>query len=184
MSGNEPLVLELMDLLGVENVITDDISLKVYECDGAEFFKALPDVVVFPDSAEEISKIVKLANKYNRPYIARGAGTGLSGRTLPINAGIMIAMNKMNRILEVDLENRQAIIEPGVVNLMLTQVVQDQGYHYAPDPSSQQACSIGGNIAENSGGTHTLKYGVTTNHILGMEVVLPSGEIIEFGRAD
>ena len=181
MSGNEPLALELMDLLGVENVITDDISLKVYECDGAEFFKALPDVVVFPDSAEEISKIVKLANKYNRPYIARGAGTGLSGGTLPINAGIMIAMNKMNRILEVDLENRQAIIEPGVVNLMLTQVVQDKGYHYAPDPSSQQACSIGGNIAENSGGPHTLKYGVTTNHILGMEVVLPSGEIIEFG---
>ena len=124
---------------------------------------------------------MKLANKYNRPYIARGAGTGLSGGTLPINAGIMIAMNKMNRILEVDLENRQAIIEPGVVNLMLTQIVQDQGYHYAPDPSSQQACSIGGNIAENSGGPHTLKYGVTTNHILGMEVVLPSGEIIEFG---
>ena len=181
MSKDEPLVLELIDLLGYENVIIDDISLKVYECDGAEFFKALPDVVVFPDSAEEISKIVKLANIYNKPYIARGAGTGLSGGTLPINAGIMIAMNKMNRILEVDLENRQAVIEPGVVNLMLTQAVQDKGYHYAPDPSSQQACSIGGNIAENSGGPHTLKYGVTTNHILGMEVVLPNGEIIEFG---
>ena len=181
MSKDEPLVLELIDLLGYENVIIDDISLKVYECDGAEFFKALPDVVVFPDSAEEISKIVKLANTYNKPYIARGAGTGLSGGTLPINAGIMIAMNKMNRILEVDLENRQAVIEPGVVNLMLTQAVQDKGYHYAPDPSSQQACSIGGNIAENSGGPHTLKYGVTTNHILGMEVVLPNGEIIEFG---
>ena len=181
MSKDEPLVLELIDLLGQENVIIDDISLKVYECDGAEFFKALPDAVVFPDSAEEISKIVKLANIYNKPYIARGAGTGLSGGTLPINAGIMIAMNKMNRILEVDLENRQAVIEPGVVNLMLTQAVQDKGYHYAPDPSSQQACSIGGNIAENSGGPHTLKYGVTTNHILGMEVVLPNGEIIEFG---
>ena len=181
MSKDEPLVLELIDLLGQENVIIDDISLKVYECDGAEFFKALPDVVVFPDSAEEISQIVKLANIYNKPYIARGAGTGLSGGTLPINAGIMIAMNKMNRILEVDLENRQAVIEPGVVNLMLTQAVQDKGYHYAPDPSSQQACSIGGNIAENSGGPHTLKYGVTTNHILGMEVVLPNGEIIEFG---
>lgn len=181
MTENHQLIEDLKNLLGSERVLTDKTSLSVYECDGAKLFKAPPDLVVFPDSTEEISQIVKIANKHNVPFIARGAGTGLSGGILPVRGGVMIAMNRMNRILEIDLENRQATVETGVVNLLLTQAIQDQGYHYAPDPSSQQACSIGGNIAENSGGPHTLKYGVTSNHILGMEVVLPNGEIVEFG---
>ena len=164
-------------------MITDPTSLTVYECDGATLFKAVPDVVVFPTTTQEVSAIVKLANKYNMPFIARGAGTGLSGGMLPVKGGIIIALNQMNRIIEIDLANQRAVVEPGVVNLLLTQAVQDDGYYYAPDPSSQQACSIGGNIAENSGGPHTLKYGVTSNHVLGLEVVLPNGEIVELGGA-
>ena len=183
MKENAPLISELANIVGSEHVITDPTSLSVYECDGATVFKALPDVVVFPTTTQEISAIVKLANKYNVPFIARGAGTGLSGGMLPVNGGIILALNQMNRILEIDLANQQAVVEPGVVNLWLTQAVQNDGYYYAPDPSSQQACSIGGNIAENSGGPHTLKYGVTSNHVLGLEVVMTDGEIVEFGGA-
>ena len=183
MEENHPLISELASIVGSEHVITDSTSLSVYECDAATVFKALPDVVVFPTTTQEVSAIVKLANKHNVPFIARGAGTGLSGGMLPVNGGIIIALNRMNRILEIDLANQQAVVEPGVVNLWLTQAVQNDGYYYAPDPSSQQACSIGGNIAENSGGPHTLKYGVTSNHVLGLEVVLTDGEIVEFGGA-
>ena len=169
--------------LGSKNVLTDATALSVYECDAAPSFKAMPDVVVFADTAQQVSDIVKLANKYDTPFIARGGGTGLSGGMLSVQGGIIIALNRMDRILEIDLENERAVIEPGVVNLLLTQAVQNQGYHYAPDPSSQKACTIGGNIAENSGGPHTLKYGVTSDHVLGLEVVLPNGEIIELGGA-
>ena len=183
MKENDPLISELASIVGSEHVITDPTSLSVYECDGATVFKALPDVVVFPTTTQEISTIVKVANKHSVPFVARGAGTGLSGGMLTVNGGIIIALNRMNRILEIDLANQQAVVEPGVVNLWLTQAVQDDGYYYAPDPSSQQACSIGGNIAENSGGPHTLKYGVTSNHVLGLEVVLTDGEIVEFGGA-
>ena len=183
MKENDPLIAELGNIVGSEHVITDPTSLSVYECDGATVFKALPDIVVFPTTPQEISAIVKLANKHNVPFVARGAGTGLSGGMLTVNGGIIIALNRMNRILEIDIANQQAVVEPGVVNLWLTQAVQDDGYYYAPDPSSQQACSIGGNIAENSGGPHTLKYGVTSNHVLGLEVVLTDGEIVEFGGA-
>ena len=181
MSKHTNLINGLSTAIGSTNVIADPISLSVYECDGATLFKALPDVVVFPDTTKDVSKIVKIANEYQVPFVARGSGTGLSGGALPTNGGVVIAMNRMNRILEVDFENQQATIETGVVNLLLSQATLNQGYHYAPDPSSQQACSIGGNIAENSGGPHTLKYGVTSNHILWLEVVLPNGEIVEFG---
>ena len=183
MKERDPLIAELSGVVGAAHVITDPTSLTVYECDGATLFKAVPDVVVFPTTTQEVSAIVKLANKHNMPFIARGAGTGLSGGMLPVKGGIIIALNQMNRIIEIDLANQRAVVEPGVVNLLLTQAVQDDGYYYAPDPSSQQACSIGGNIAENSGGPHTLKYGVTSNHVLGLEVVLPNGEIVELGGA-
>ncbi len=183
MKENDQFIAELSDIVASTYVITDPTSLSVYECDGATLFKATPDAVVFATTAQEVSAIVKLANKHNVPFIARGAGTGLSGGMLPVEGGIIIALNRMNRILEIDLANQRAVVEPGVVNLWLTQAVQDDGYYYAPDPSSQQACSIGGNIAENSGGPHTLKYGVTSNHILGLEVVLTDGEIVEFGGA-
>ena len=177
----QQLMNDLMDLLGKKNVLTDATALSVYECDAAPSFKALPDVVVFADSTQQVSDIVKIANRHNTPFIARGGGTGLSGGMLSVQGGIIIALNRMDRILEVDIENEYAIVEPGVVNLLLSQAVQKYGYHYAPDPSSQKACTIGGNIAENSGGPHTLKYGVTSDHILGMEVVMPDGEIVTFG---
>lgn len=181
MEQKQHLVSDLIDLLGSKNVLTDTTALSVYECDAAPSFKAMPDVVVFADTSQQVSDIVKISNKYNTPFIARGGGTGLSGGMLSINGGIIIALNRMDRILEIDLENERAVIEPGVVNLLLSQAVQEDGYHYAPDPSSQKACTIGGNIAENSGGPHTLKYGVTSDHILGIEVVMPDGEILEFG---
>ena len=175
------ITAELSDLVGAANVLTDSTALSVYECDGATLFKASPDVVVFAESTEQVSTIVKLANKHRVPFIARGGGTGLSGGMLPVNGGIIIALNRMDRILEIDVKNQRAVVEPGVVNLLLSQAVEDRGYYFAPDPSSQKACTIGGNIAENSGGPHTLKYGVTTDHVTGLEVVLPDGEIVEFG---
>lgn len=181
MFENDRIIAELSDLIGAKNVLTDSTALSVYECDGATLFKASPDVVVFAESTEQVSKIVKLANKYGVPFIARGGGTGLSGGMLPVNGGIIIALNRMDRILDIDLKNQRAVVEPGVVNLLLTEAVEERGYYFAPDPSSQKACTIGGNIAENSGGPHTLKYGVTTDHVLGLEVVLPDGEIVELG---
>ena len=183
MLDENQLINELADVVGAQNVLTDPTTLSVYECDGATLFKALPDMVVFPENVQQISAIVKLANKHQTPFIARGGGTGLSGGMLPVRGGMLIALNRLDRILEIDLKNQRAVVEPGVVNLLLTHAVQDDGYYYAPDPSSQKACTIGGNIAENSGGPHTLKYGVTTDHILALEVVLPNGEIVEFGGA-
>ncbi len=181
MELQRQIISELIDLLGEKNVLTDATTLSVYECDAAPSFKALPDVVVFADTTQQVSDIVKLANKHSTPFIARGGGTGLSGGMLSVQGGIIIALNRMDRILEINIENEYAVVEPGVVNLLLSQAVEKHGYHYAPDPSSQKACTIGGNIAENSGGPHTLKYGVTSDHILGMEVVMPDGGIIELG---
>lgn len=175
------LIDALRQIVGPGNVIEAPEEKLVYECDGLTMFKAVPDVVVFPTSTQQVSEIVRLAHRERIPFVARGGGTGLSGGALAVEGGIMIALTKLNKILEIDLENQRAVVQPGVVNLWITQAVAEQGYYYAPDPSSQQACTIGGNVAENSGGPHTLKYGVTTNHILGLEVVLPDGRIIETG---
>src|SRR6266542_810053 len=172
---------EMEAIVGREGVLTDPDELAVYESDGLTLFRALADFVVFPTSAEHVSAIVKLANRENLPFVARGAGTGLSGGCLPTEGGIVISLMRMNRVLEVDYDNQIAVVEPGLVNLHLSWKVGPRGYYYAPDPSSQQACTIGGNIANNSGGPHTLKYGVTTNHVLGLEVVLPDGEIYWLG---
>ncbi|ASK64367.1 FAD-binding oxidoreductase [Virgibacillus phasianinus] len=144
--------------------------------------KGMPRAVVFVKNAEQVSDIVKRLNKEKVPYIARGAGTGLSGGATPFGGEVIISLVRMKKMLHIDLENRKAVVEPGYVNLKLTQSISDKGYYYAPDPSSQYACTIGGNVAENAGGAHCLKYGVTTNHILGLEVVLPSGEIIEISK--
>jgi glycolate oxidase len=143
--------------------------------------KALPGVVALPDSAEQVAEVVKLCAREQAYIVPRGAGTGLSGGALPLRGGVMIGLNRMNRILEIDLPNQRAVVEPGVVNLALTQAVQGRGYYFAPDPASQSCSSIGGNVAENAGGPHCLKYGATTMHILGLELVLSSGEIIEVG---
>ena len=172
---------ELETLVGKDGVLSDPDELLVYESDGLTLFRALADFVVFPRSADQVSAIVKLASREELPFVARGAGTGLSGGCLPAEGGVVISLMRMNRVLEVDYDNQIAVVEPGLVNLHLSWRVGPQGYYYAPDPSSQQACTIGGNIANNSGGPHTLKYGVTTNHVLGLEVVMPDGEILWLG---
>jgi glycolate oxidase len=172
---------ELETIVGRDGVVSEPDELLVYESDGLTLFRALADFVVFPRSVEHVSAVVKLASRERIPFVARGAGTGLSGGCLPAEGGIVISLMRMNRVLEVDYENQIAVVEPGLVNLHLSWAVGPSGYYYAPDPSSQQACTIGGNIANNSGGPHTLKYGVTTNHVLGLEVVMPDGEIVWLG---
>jgi glycolate oxidase len=183
MTGERKQALrrELEGILGAGAVLSDPDELLVYESDGLTLFRALADFVVLPASAEHVASVVRLANRERVPFVARGAGTGLSGGCLPTEGGIVISMMRMNRILEVDYDNQLAVVEPGLVNLHLSWAVGPHGYYYAPDPSSQGACTIGGNIANNSGGPHTLKYGVTTNHVLGLEIVMPDGEIVWLG---
>ncbi|HEY1067143.1 MAG TPA: FAD-linked oxidase C-terminal domain-containing protein, partial [Pirellulales bacterium] len=175
------LVEELRAALGREAVLASREEMLVYECDGFTIEKNTPDVVVFPRSTQDVSTIVKLANQHRVPLLPRGAGTSLSGGALAVGGGVMIVLMRMNKIEQIDLRNRCALVEAGVVNIKLTQALKGTGYHYAPDPSSQGACSIGGNIATNSGGPHTLAYGVTVNHVLGVEVVLADGSVVWFG---
>jgi len=174
------LIRELKSLLGTANVLSQKEDLMLYEFDGS-VEKARPEVVVFPHTTEDVSRIVKLAAKHQVPVVGRGAGTGLSGGALARRGGVMIVFARMNRILELDLENRRAVVEPGVVNLDITRAAEKAGLYFAPDPSSQKSCTIGGNVAENSGGPHTLAYGLTTNHVAALELVLPDGEIVRVG---
>jgi glycolate oxidase len=169
----------LAEIVGPENVIHQHDELVVYECDGYTIEKNVPDVVVFPTSTEHVVEIVKLCRRHDVPFVPRGAGTSLAGGTLAVGGGVMICLTRMKRILEVNTRDRYAIVEPGVVNVWLTRSLAGQGFHYAPDPSSQTSCTIGGNVATNSGGPHTLKYGVTVNHVRGVELVLPDGSVIE-----
>ena len=175
------VVSDLRAIAGDDAVIARPNELRVYECDGYTLEKSVPEVVVLPRTTAEVAAIVRLLHRERIAFVPRGAGTGLSGGCLPVEAPVMIGTSRMNRILAVDVANRRAVVEAGVVNLWVTNAVKADGLLYAPDPSSQQACSIGGNIAENSGGPHTLKYGVTTNHVLGVELVLPSGEVVQLG---
>jgi glycolate oxidase len=168
------------DLLGARGYLDRPEDLSLYEYDGG-VDKHAPDLVAFPRTTEDVSALVKIAKEFGVPFVGRGAGTGLSGGAIPREGGLMIAFARMNRILEIDLENERAVVQPGVVNLDITLAVESSGYFYAPDPSSQRACTIGGNVAENAGGPHTLAYGVTTNHILGLELVLADGTIVEIG---
>jgi glycolate oxidase len=170
----------LRAIAGDGNVLDADIDLRLYEYDGG-VDKHRPEVVVFPRTTDHVVKIVNLARERKIPFVGRGAGTGLSGGVIPRMGGIMISFAKMNKIVEIDLDNERIVVEPGVVNLDVTLAVQGQKYFYAPDPSSQRACTIGGNVAENAGGPHTLAYGVTTNHVLGLEAVLPDGSVIQVG---
>src|SRR5208337_949589 len=172
---------ELREILGDSGIVSRATELKVYECDGWTVEKSVPDVLLLPRSTSQLSAILAALHRHGIAFVPRGAGTGLSGGCLPLNAPAMICTSKMNHIVEIDLDNRRAVAESGVVNLHVTNAVKSKGYFYAPDPSSQVACTIGGNIAENSGGPHTLKYGVTTNHVLGLELVLPDGEVVELG---
>ena len=174
------LIRELQQLVGPQGVLWQPEELLLYEYD-ASSDRAAPDAVVFPRTTEEVVLLVRFANRHGLPIVGRGAGTGLSGGALAPCGGLMIVFSRMKRILEIDLKNLRAVVEPGVVNLDLTKEVEHAGCYFAPDPSSQKSCTIGGNVAENAGGPHTLAYGVTTNHVLGLELVLPSGELVEIG---
>ncbi len=181
MGVNLPgLVDHLRKIAGRDAVLDRPEDLMLYEYDGG-IRKSTPGAVVFPQTAQQVSEIMRLASSVPIPVVARGAGTGLSGGAISQAGGIVIAFSRMNRVLEVDVENQRAVVQPGVVNLQLSEHVSHLGLYFAPDPSSQKACTIGGNVAENSGGPHTLMYGVTVNHVTGLEVVLPSGEIKHFG---
>jgi glycolate oxidase len=176
-----PLVAKLQSIVGATYVLTSDAARIAYECDAYTLDKQKPTAIVLPKSTQEVIEVVKLCHQYRIPITPRGAGTSLAGGAIPLQNSIVIALTRMNRILEVDLRNRFAVVEPGVVNLRLSEHLKGSGLHYAPDPSSQGACTIGGNVATNSGGPHTLKYGVTVNHVLGLEVILPDGECLQLG---
>ena len=171
----------IAEIVGPEGLLTEREELLVYECDGYTIEKNTPDLVVFPTTTEQVVAIVNLCNAHRVPFVPRGAGTSLAGGCLPIGGGVMIALTRMRKIIEVNLRDRYAVVEPGLVNVHLTNHLKGTGYHYAPDPSSQGACTIGGNFATNSGGPHTLKYGVTVNHVLGAELVMPDGTIARLG---
>ena len=155
--------------------------MRTYECDGLTNFRVVPSAVLLPSTPEQVQQIVRLCDRGNVPFVARGSGTGLSGGALPVEGGIVISLARLNRILEVDIPNERVVVEPGVINAQVTAAVAPHGYFYAPDPSSQSVCTIGGNVAENSGGAHCLKYGFTTTHVLGLEVVLPDGSLVKLG---
>lgn len=182
ISAVMPSVVDaLRDVVGVESVLSAHSELVVFECDGFVIEKNCPDVVVFPRTTEDVARIVRICNEFGVPFLPRGAGTSLAGGCLPVGGGVMIVLTRMKEIVEINLRDRYAVVQPGVVNVWLTNALRGTGYHYAPDPSSQGACTIGGNVATNSGGPHTLKYGVTVNHTLGVEAVMSDGTIVQFG---
>jgi glycolate oxidase len=175
------IVQELRAIVGPRGLITSAEELHTYECDALTNFRVMPLGVLLPESTEQVQSILRVCHRERIPFVARGAGTGLSGGALPVEDGIVISLTRMNQILEIDLPNARVVAEPGVVNLDITGRVAPQEYFYAPDPSSQSVCSIGGNVAENSGGAHCLKYGFTTTHVLGLEIVLPDGTLVHLG---
>jgi glycolate oxidase len=175
---------ELREIVGPRGLITSREELHTYECDGLTNFRVLPRAVLLPDSTAQVQKIIRVCHREKIPFVARGSGTGLSGGALPVENGVVISLTRMNKILEVDFTNARVVVEPGVINLDVTNRVAPQGYFYAPDPSSQSVCSIGGDVAENSGGAHCLKYGFTTTHVLGLEVVLADGSLVHLGGKD
>ncbi|GAC1331697.1 MAG: FAD-linked oxidase C-terminal domain-containing protein [Chloroflexota bacterium] len=181
MTTTERLIERMKSFLPEGNVIHEREQLRTYECDGLTSYRVIPALVVLPDTAEQVQKIVRVCHEENVPFVARGSGTGLSGGALPVEQGVLIVLSRMRRILEIDIPNQRVVVEPGVINMWVTEAVAGDGYFYAPDPSSQIVCSIGGNVAENSGGAHCLKWGFTTNHVTGLEVVLPTGEMVHFG---
>jgi glycolate oxidase len=178
-SGN--LIDELRQVCGPDAVLGDSDELRVYECDGYTLAKAVPQAVVFPADTAQASAVMKVLHRHKIPFIPRGAGTSLAGGCLPAEGGVFVSTAKMKQIFDVDYRNRLARVGAGVVNLHITNHVKGEDFHYAPDPSSQMACTIGGNVGTNSGGPHTLKYGVTVNHTLGVTMVLPDGRVVELG---
>ncbi len=181
LKRRDTIVAGLGELVAPDNLITEEDALRVYECDGLTAYRQLPLAVILPETVDQVSLILRYCRSLGVKVVPRGAGTSLSGGALPVADGVVLAMTKFNRILDIDYANRCITTQPGVTNLALSQAVAGKGFYYAPDPSSQVVCSIGGNVAENSGGIHCLKYGLTTNNLLGLEAVLMDGEIIRFG---
>src|SRR4051794_18974039 len=177
------LLVELQRAVGAAAVVSEPAQLRTYECDGLTGHKATPQAVVLPRTTAEVQAAVRVCYERGIPFVARGAGTGLSGGAVPVAEGIVIGLARMTAILEVDVPNRRVRVQPGVANLDVTRAVAPHGLYYAPDPSSQQVCTIGGNVAENSGGAHCLKYGFTTNHVLELEVVLADGDVVRLDRS-
>jgi glycolate oxidase len=177
----EAIIAELRTVVGADGLLCDQTQLQTYDCDGLLAFRSMPDAVVLPRTTEQTQRVVKICARHKIPFVGRGAGTGLSGGATAAKGGVVISFGRMNRILKVDLPNQRVTVQPGVINLHVSQKVAPMGYFYAPDPSSQSVCTIGGNIAENAGGAHCLKYGFTTTHVLGMTVVLPTGEVVLVG---
>jgi glycolate oxidase len=178
----QPSVVEqFCKIVGTEGVFTDDEQVRTYESDGLASYRQKPELVVLPQTTEQVRDVVRLCNREHIAFVPRGSGTGLSGGALPISGGILIVLSRMRDILSVDLVNQRVVVQPGVINIWVTQRVAPAGYYYAPDPSSQQVCSIGGNVAENSGGAHCLKYGFTVNHVLGVRMVLADGDVVDLG---
>ena len=181
LARRDEIAAALRQIVPGDGVVTDEDERRAYETDGLTAYRDLPLAVVLPETREQVSRVLAYCKSAGVKVVPRGAGTGLSGGALPLRDGILLAMGKFNRILEVDYDNRCVVAQPGVTNLAITQAVEAEGFYYAPDPSSQIACTIGGNVAENSGGVHCLKYGVTTNNLLGLEIVLMDGSVIEIG---
>jgi glycolate oxidase len=181
LSRREEIIAALRSIVPGEGVITSEAERRPYESDGLTAYQQLPMLVVLPSTTEQVSQILRYCKENRVKVVPRGAGTSLSGGALPLEDGVLLGLGKFKRILEIDIPNRCAVVQPGVTNLGITQAVQDRGFYYAPDPSSQIACTIGGNVAENSGGVHCLKYGLTTNNVLGIEIVLMNGEILRLG---
>jgi len=181
LARREEIVAAMRAIVSGEGVIVDEDELRAYECDGLTAYRQLPLIVVLPETTDQVSRILKYCHDEGVKIVPRGAGTSLSGGALPLADAITLGLGKFNRILEVDLENRCAVVQPGVTNLAISDAVAADGFYYAPDPSSQIACTIGGNVAENSGGVHCLKYGLTGNNVLGVEMVLPGGEVVRLG---
>jgi len=181
LARRDEVVAALRAIVPGEGVIASERAMRPYETDGLTAYRQLPMVVVLPESTEQVARLLRYCHEHGIKVVPRGAGTSLSGGALPLGDGVLLGMGKFNRIREIDFENRVAVVEPGVTNLAVTLAVEHAGFYYAPDPSSQIACTIGGNVAENSGGVHCLKYGMTTNNVLGCEMVLMTGEVIRLG---
>jgi glycolate oxidase len=181
VARRDEIVRALRGIVPGEGVIASEPRMRPYETDGLTAYRQLPMVVVLPSTTEQVSRVLRYCYEQGIKVVPRGAGTSLSGGALPLADGVLLGMAKFNRILDVDLDNRAVVAQPGVTNLAITQAVEHAGFYYAPDPSSQIACTIGGNVAENSGGVHCLKYGMTTNNLLGLEMALITGEIIRLG---
>lgn len=180
----DPLHERFAALVGARNVVSAPSELRTYECDGLLGFRIRPRIVVLPATTGEVAACVRLAREHDLPIVPRGAGTGLSGGSLPVEGGIVIGTSRMTQILEVDLPNRRMRVQPGVINLDISKHLAPYGYYYAPDPSSQSVCTIGGNVAENSGGAHCLKYGFTVNHVMAARIVLADGSVVDIGAHD